>query len=150
MNILKAESRDLEEILILQKVCYRETGERYNDFDIPPLTQTLEELKDEYKSMDIIKAVADDRIIGSIRYNRNDGSCYIGRIIVHPQYQNMGVGTKLINSVYEYNNDIKRFELFTGSRDDKNLYLYKKHGFREFKSIKAGKDYSLIYLEKTI
>lgn len=110
----------------------------------------MEELIDESKGTVILKAVIDGKIVGSIRYFIENNSCHIGRVIVHKNYQNRGIGTQLLNEVYEQNNNVKRFELFTGSRDEKNLYLYKKHGFKEFKSINTGEDYSLIYLEKTV
>ena len=47
MNILIQPSlkSDLEEILKLQKECYRAEAEIYNDFTIPPLTQDLTSLQ---------------------------------------------------------------------------------------------------------
>jgi hypothetical protein len=40
-------------------------GERYNDFTLPPLTQTLEEIQADFQKMVFLKAVIDDKIIGS-------------------------------------------------------------------------------------
>lgn len=45
IEIIKARIEDLPEVLKLQKLCYKENALRYNDFKIPPLTQTLDELE---------------------------------------------------------------------------------------------------------
>ena len=47
MKILKAYVDDLPEILALQKSAYQENAIRYNDPNIPPLQQTLNELNIE-------------------------------------------------------------------------------------------------------
>ena len=48
MIIKRATIADAEEILSLQKLVYESEAEIYNDFTIPPLTQTLEEIKAEF------------------------------------------------------------------------------------------------------
>jgi hypothetical protein len=42
----------------------------------------------------------------------------------------------------------KRFELFTGDRSERNLYLYRKLGYRIFKTAKISDQTNIIYLEK--
>ena len=119
---------DLSELLSLQKLCYHENALRYNDFTIGPLTQTLPELELEFKEKLILKAVDDTKIVGTIRGFVRQGTCYIGRIAVHPQYQNKGLGTRLIEAIEKSFPQITRYELFTGDRDAKNLSLYQKLG----------------------
>lgn len=51
MKIKKAKLDDLRSILELQKLCYQENAKRYNDYKIPPLVQTIDELHDEFKKM---------------------------------------------------------------------------------------------------
>jgi GNAT superfamily N-acetyltransferase len=148
MKILKAQKEDLPEILALQKLCYYEHAVKYNDFNIPPLTQTLEEIETESGSCIILKAVEETKIVGSIRAFEKDGTCFIGRVIVHPDYQNLGIGRKLMSEIEMLFNGAARFELFTGFRDDKNLYFYNKLGYKPFKNVKVTEDLTLVYLEK--
>lgn len=54
----------------------------------------------------------DGKIIGSVRAFEKGETCYIGRLIVHADYQNQGFGTKLLNRIENIFNS-KRFELFT-------------------------------------
>ena len=88
VHIGTASESDLEEILTLQKLAYISEAEIYNDFSIPPLQQTLEEIRKEYNEKTFFKAVASGRIVGSVRANVADGICCIGKLIVHPDYQN--------------------------------------------------------------
>jgi len=152
MEIKKAIYEDLSEILNLQKLAYQSEAKLLNDFSIQPLTQTLIELQNEFnknKSGVILKLINEknNQIIGSVRANEENNRVYIGKLIVHPDYQNKGYGTKLLNTIETYFEN-KVFELFTSSKSEKNLHLYKKNGYKEFKREKSENNYEFVYLEK--
>ena len=48
MIITKATKEDLSEILQLQYLSYQSEAKLLNNFDIPPLKQTLQEVQNEY------------------------------------------------------------------------------------------------------
>jgi phosphoribosylanthranilate isomerase len=145
--IQKAEMDDLEEILVLQKLAYQSEAELNNDFTIPPLMQTLDEIRAEFGQALFLKVVQDEQIIGSVRAYEKDGTVYIGRLIVHPAYQNQGIGSRLMRAI-ESNFNCRRFELFTSQRSGRNLYLYVKLDYREFKQVALNEKVTLIFLEK--
>ncbi|HMK49838.1 MAG TPA: GNAT family N-acetyltransferase, partial [Thermodesulfovibrionales bacterium] len=95
MEILQATVADAEDILVIQKLAYQSEAELYGNYDIPPLKQTVEELRDQFKDHVILKAILDNRIIGTVRAYEENGTCYIGRLAVHPEFQNQGAGTAL-------------------------------------------------------
>lgn len=149
MIIKRAKVLDAEEILSLQKLAYKSEAELYNDFSIPPLIQTLDEIKDEFKNHVFLKAVENERIIGSVRALKiNNETSYIGRLIVHPDFQNQGIGTKLMEKIEDIFKDCGRFELITGHMSKKNIRLYEKLGYKKFKTEKLTKNLNLVYLEK--
>ncbi|MFB0561010.1 MAG: GNAT family N-acetyltransferase [Candidatus Lokiarchaeia archaeon] len=148
MEIKYAQIGDMPVILELQKLAYQSEAEIYNDFTIPPLTQTLEEIKNDFSHQTFIKAIINDKIIGSVRAYEKEGTCYIGRLIVHPDFQNQGIGTKLMNKIEAIFQDAKRYELFTGHKSKRNLYLYQKLGYKKFKTEKINENLKLVYLEK--
>lgn len=151
MIIQKADISDAPEILSLQKLAYQSEAQIYNNFTIPPLTQTLEEVQDKFKDHIFLKAVEDGRIIGSIRANAMDSeSVYIGRLIVHPDHQNQGTGTKLMDEIEECFADFKRFELITGHKSSKNISIYQKRGYNIFKREKYSDNLYLLYMEKIV
>ena len=116
---------DLSEILKLQKSCYLEEAVIYNDFEIPPLTQTIESIENDFEKESFFKIEIDHRIIASIRAHVEKETCKIGRLIVGKDFRNQGIGTKLIQAVESKFDSVKRFELFTGHKSEKNLFLYR-------------------------
>ena len=148
MKIKEAEFQDLHMILELQKLCYEENAKRYNDFSIPPMVQTLEQIQEEFKTNIILKVEDESKIIGSVRAYENDGVCYIGSLIVHPDYQNKGVGAKLMAEIERKFPTASKHELFTGYKDKKNLYFYGKLGYIFFKEEYVGDNVRIVFLEK--
>jgi len=124
--------KDAGEILALQKLAYQKEAARHNDFSTPPLHQTLSEIRAQFSEFIFLKATIVDSIIGSVRARLADDTCYIGRLIVHPNFQNQGTCKKLMIKIKAVQ-AAHRFELFTGYLSEKNLYLSQKLGYREFR-----------------
>ena len=139
---------DAEIILKLQKLAYMEEAIAYNSYDIPPLTQTLEETLEEFEAQTILKATCNGEIIGSARGYLEDGTCYVGKMMVEPGFQNRGIGGRLLRAIEEHFPEASRFELFTGYKSQRNLHLYKKHGYRIFKTVPINDTVNLSFLEK--
>jgi GNAT superfamily N-acetyltransferase len=78
----------------------------------------------------------------------NEETCFIGRLIVHPDFQNQGIGTRLLNEIEQTFSQAKRFELFTGNKSERNLYLYQKQGYKPFETEMITEDLRLVFLEK--
>lgn len=149
-RIVKAGPEDLEAILELQKDCYLSEAEIYNDYTIPALHQDLASLQKEYEHTTILKCVVDNEIAGSVRAYAEKDTVYIGRLIVGKDHQNKGYGSLLIRSVESEFGGYRRFELFTGHKSLKNLYLYNKLGYKEFRRERVNSNLTMVYLEKKI
>ncbi len=139
---------DAPRILELQKLAYQSEAEIYSDFSLSPLTQTLEELKQDFETKTFLKAVMNDKIIASVRAYVQADTCYIGRLIVHPLYQNLGIGQKLMTQIESYFGYVKRYELFTGHQSKRNIYFYKKGGYATFKTEQVTERRKRLYMEK--
>lgn len=141
---------DADEILALQKLAYQSEGEIYNDFSLSPLKQTLAELKNDFETKTFLKALMNDKIIGSVRAYVQADTCYIGRLMVHPLYQNLGIGKKLLREIESYFGYVKRYELFTGHQSKRNIYFYKKFGYTSFKTEQVSQRRQRLYMEKPV
>ncbi len=119
----------------------------YNDYQIPPLQQTLEHLQSEYQTHQILTATAEKRIVGSVRAHSDGGVCYIGRLIVHPEFQHQGIGSRLLQTIEEQISS-PIYELFTGSRSENNLKLYMRRGYKEARRTQVSPALELIFLQK--
>ncbi|MDR1336496.1 MAG: GNAT family N-acetyltransferase [Tannerella sp.] len=148
--MIVTDKKDLPPILELQKKAFHEVAVRHNDLKIQPVTQTLEQIEEEFDSgTAFFKFLFEGEIAGSVRAKMIDeATCFIGKLIVHPDLQNRGIGTKLMHEVEEYFKDkCSKFTLFTGEKNEHVLRLYSKSGYRITGSQNSGA-YSLIHMEK--
>lgn len=145
-----ASIEDAREILDLQKLAYTSEAEIIDDFTIPPLHQTIDQTLAEFSNQIFLKLEQDERILGSVRACLKKDTCHIGKLIVHPDHQNKGMGTQLLTAIENQFGQAERYELFTGQKSEKNLYIYRKNGYRVFKTQKMSEKLTLIFLEKLI
>ena len=145
--ISDAEEKDLQEILELQYLAYQSEAALFGTRDIPPLKQTLDEVREEYKNGLILKMTDEDgRIIGSVRAHENEGTLYIGKLMVYPGYRRKGYATRLLTEIESrYPDD--RYELFTSTRSLDNIRLYQKLGYRMFAHKRISDELEFVYME---
>lgn len=147
--ITPAQLADAPTILALQKLAYHSKAVLNDDFTIPPLTQTLPEIEADFQQQVYLKAVQGGTIVGAVRGYEKDGTCYIGRLIVHPDRQNRGIGTQLLKAIEAHFHTAQRYELFTSENSARNLYLYQKLGYHIFRTAQLSDRVRLVYLERS-
>lgn len=120
MTILPVTESDLPQILALQKAAFESEARLVENWDIPPLTQTLEELVEEWRVGVVLKALDGQTLAGTVRAHHAEGTAHIGRLAVLPQWQGRGYGSALMTAILSA---IKaaRYELFTSAKSDRNL-----------------------------
>lgn len=148
--ITEAAIADAQDILDLQKLAYQSEAEIYNDFSIAPLTQTLEELRDDFKNKVFLKSVMYGKIVGSVRAYMEEDTCHIGRLIVHPNYQNYGLGRKLMHKIEARFPQARRFEAFTGHKSRRNIYFHQRLGYKIFKRERVSELRDRVFMEKPL
>lgn len=149
IQILPAVLEDLAVILALQKECYLSEAELHNAYDIPPLTQTLDGITDDFnQGVLFLKGVVDGEIIASVRGSIEGDTAHIGRLMVKKEFQNRKYGQLLMQAIETSFNHAARYELFTGEKSVKNVLLYQKIGYSEFKRATIPNSHELVFLEK--
>lgn len=147
MKIEQACSSDAPQILALQRAAYVSEAELHDDFNIPPLTQSLSELEASFSDKTILKIVVDGNIVASGQAELRGDTCCIGRMAVWPELRGQGYGSKMLFSLENLFETATRIELFTGINSASNLAMYAKKGYREFKQEQLGAT-TVVYLEK--
>jgi ribosomal protein S18 acetylase RimI-like enzyme len=150
MEINTANIEDAEQILNLQKLAYQSEAAIYQDFGIPPLTQTIENMRGQFEDHTFLKAIDGKNIIGSVRAYSESVSCFIGRLIVHPEWQRKGIGTRLMNEIEVQFPKVLRYELFTGTKSESNIGLYKKLEYKTFKKEVVDESHSLFFWRRNV
>lgn len=146
--ICKATYDDLQEILQLQYLAYQTEAALFGNKEIPPLKQTLDEVVEEFNSGIILKMINENnRIIGSVRANELDGTVYIGKLMIHPDYRRKGFASRLMTEI-ENHFPNKRYELFTSTRSIDNIRLYTRLGYKIFDSKVIDNELEFVFMEK--
>jgi GNAT superfamily N-acetyltransferase len=127
--IFLAFQEDFPMILEIQKKAFLSEAEFYQNFNIQPLTQMLEEMLEECKEKVVLKAVIDEKIVGSIRANAYENGCWVNKLVVLPEYQRQGIGEKLLREIEFHFPNAEKFTLATGANSASNIRLYEKVGY---------------------
>lgn len=147
-TIEKAQKDDLKAILELQYLAYQSEAKLFNDQNIPPLKQTLEDIESEFEKGIVLKATDESgAIVGSVRAYGENGSAYIGKLMVQPQLQRQGIGSQLLSAIEKEYPD-HRYELFTSTRSIGNIRLYQRLGYRIFRQEAVTDELQFVYMEK--
>lgn len=133
VTISEAGGQDAEKILKLQYLCYQSEAELYGDYSIEPLTQSLDSIKAELTTGNVLVARLGDEVVASVRGTVDaDGTARIDKLIVHPRLQRHGLGGRLLDAIERRlgsGGTAKCFQLFSGHRSEQTLQLYRKHGY---------------------
>jgi ribosomal protein S18 acetylase RimI-like enzyme len=156
---------DAGEILTLQRAAYVTEAQAYDDLTMPPLTQTLDELRAELADPQVTAWGIRERgrLVACVRARQTAQAAAqaaapasaaepvaaeIGRLVVAPDRQGSGLGTALLLAVEAcLDDDVTVIRLFTGENSYANLRLYQRLGYNETRRTPAGR-YNLVHLAK--
>lgn len=143
---------DAGQVLTLQRAAFVQEALIYRAVDMPPLTQTLEELTAELQ--DNLGSVALDgpRIVGAARARIDGALLLIGRIAIAPDQQGRGIGSQLLAAVEQAGRDAgaAEAELFTGSLSEANIRLYEREGYHETERVPGDGGVDQVFLRKPL
>lgn len=122
--------RDAAGVLAVQRAAFAKEARLYQDWNLPALVQTLEEMRTDIRTMTVLAARVGGLCVGSVRARAGDGVCHIGRLVVAPPWWGRGIGSRLMEAIEACFPDAAAFSLFTGSRSHDNLRFYENRGYR--------------------
>ena len=138
---------DAGQVTVLQRACWVEEAITNKTLDIPPLTETVEDVVAWLDAIETLGLWLDGRLIGMIRGIRTGDTWEVGRIAVVPDLRGHHLGWWLMDQIEaRADTNCTRYELFTGAKSERNISLYERHGYRRMPQTRPG----LVYLEKPI
>ncbi|MBE1592883.1 ribosomal protein S18 acetylase RimI-like enzyme [Nonomuraea angiospora] len=146
MLIERATTADAGEILTVQRAAYVSEAQLYGDPYIPPLIESLEQVRKVIEGAVVLKALDAGRVIGAVRGQVSGTTCLVGRLVVAPDHQGRGIGTALLTALHEAVPEAEAFDLFTGHLSEANLKLYRRLGYRETSRERMDDHLTLIHL----
>nr|WP_312887994.1 GNAT family N-acetyltransferase [Nonomuraea rhodomycinica] len=148
MEIQRAEEADAGEILTVQRAAYVTEAQLYGDPFIPPLVESVEQVREAIRDGVVLKAVDGGRVVGSVRGRISGATCLVGRLVVAPDQQGRGLGTALLRALHEQVPEASAFDLFTGHLSEGNLRLYRRLGYRETRRERMDDHLTLVHLRR--
>jgi ribosomal protein S18 acetylase RimI-like enzyme len=138
------------EVLTVQRAAYVTEAQHYDAPRIPPLTETLDELRaDLMAGVLAIGAWTGTRLAGSVRGRIDGDRMEVARFSVAPDLQGQGIGGALLAAVEEAApHEVRVFWLITGAESEDNLRLYRRAGYEVVADTTDAVGVALVVLEK--
>ncbi|WP_194396730.1 GNAT family N-acetyltransferase [Microbacterium atlanticum] len=143
---------DAGEVMTLQRAAFVQEALIYGTPDMPPLTQTLEEVESELHENLGCVALDGSRMVGVVRARLDGSLLLVGRLAIAPDRAGEGIGTTLLAAVERRGAEAgaTEAELFTGSLSEANLRLYEREGYVESERVRGDDGIEQVFLRKTL
>jgi GNAT superfamily N-acetyltransferase len=121
------------EVLTVQRAAFVAEARLYGTTEIPPLVETLDEIRRELGATIMMGALLAGRLVGVIRLTVEGPIGWISRVAVAPDQQGKGIGSDLLGAVEAAAPpQVRRFQLAAGNKSSTNVAMYERRGYREF------------------
>jgi GNAT superfamily N-acetyltransferase len=147
-TIVPARVDDAPAILALQKLAFEAEAHACQTWDIPPLQETVEGIREHITMATVLKAMDGERMIGAIRGIVTGATCLIRVLMVAPQAQGRGVGARLLQAIEAAHPQAGRFELTTNMVMVGNVRFYLRHGYDIVEQVQHSPTIRLAFMRK--
>jgi tRNA (guanine37-N1)-methyltransferase len=120
------------EVLTVQRAAFLTEARMYGTVEIPPLAETLAQLRRELEMNTTIGAFLVQRLVGTARLTLDGPIGWISRVAVAPDMQGQGIGSGLLEAVEAIAPlHVRSFQLGAGAMSVANIAMYERRGYRE-------------------
>ena len=148
LTIVAARLDDAPAILAMQRVAFEPEARACQAWDIPPLQETVEGLREHIRMATVLKAVEGERLLGAIRGIVTGATCLIRVLAVAPEAQGRGLGARLLRAIEDAHPQVGRFELTTNMIMVGNVRFYLRHGYEVVEQVQHAPTIRLAFMRK--
>ena len=127
--IVPATLDDAQAMLALQRIAFEPEALAEQTREIPPLQETVDDIRAHIRGATVLKAMDGDRLLGSVRGIVTASTCLIRILVVAPHAQGRGIGAMLLEAIEYAHPRVERFELTTNMAMAGNLRFYLRRGY---------------------
>ncbi len=124
-----SDSTVARDVLALQRRAYRIEADLIGSDGIPPLTESLDELRRSGETF--LGAFVDGVLAGVVSWKRDGDTLDIHRLAVDPAYFRRGIGAGLVRRAEAAEPAALRVIVQTGAANEPAKTLYRREGFAE-------------------
>lgn len=135
----------------MQRAAYVTEAQRYAAPGIPPLVESLDELRADLVGPGVVAVAAwlGPRLVGSVRGRPDGARMEVARFAVAPDLQGRGIGRALLDAVHAAAPPaVSTCWLITGARSEGNLHLYAAAGYRVVSALTDAVGVDLVRMER--
>lgn len=147
-TIVPADPADAPAILALQRIAFEPEARACQVWEIPPLQETEDGIREHIRMATVLKAMDGDRLVGAIRGIVNSGACLIRVLVVSPEHQGRGLGARLLTAIEDAHRQVERFELTTNMIMVGNVRFYLRNGYEVVEQIQHAPTIRLAFMRK--
>ena len=146
--IVAAQLEDAPALLALQRIAFEPEARACQEWDIPPLQETLDGVREHIRMASVLKAIDGDRLLGAIRGIVSGDTCLIRVLAVAPEAQGRGLGARLLQAIEDAHPQVARFELTTNMIMVGNVRFYLRHGYEVVEQMQHSAAIRLAFMRK--
>lgn len=128
-HVVPATKSDAGEILTLQRACWVQEAVANHTLSLPALRESLDDVLASIAYWDTFVVRDAGRLVGSVRGRVVDAEYEIGRLMVAPDRQGLGLGRLLLGYILGTGPAGTPFVLSTGALSVDNQRMYRAAGF---------------------
>lgn len=153
VKLIPAKAEDAERIHQLKREAFLPLYEKYRDDATSPAKEKLDkvilQLQDEKTAYYFISV--GEQQIGAVRVVERESAVFsISPIFILPQYQDKGIGSIVINKLFQSYKSAVAWKLSTILQEERNCHFYEKLGFRKTgEKTEVQENMTIIGYEKT-
>ncbi len=147
-SIVAARLDDAPALLAMQKLAFEPEARACQEWEIPPLRETVEDVREHIRTATVLKAVDGDSLLGAIRGIVTGDSCLIRVLVVAPEAQGRGLGTRLLRAIEDAHPQVGCFDLTTNMIMAGNVRFYLRHGYELVEQVQHSEKIRLAFMRK--
>jgi len=135
-------------VLHIQRRSYRVEAQLIGSETIPPLSETVEDLR--ACGENFLGAFVDDQLAGIVSWKFDGVTIDIHRLAVDPPFFRRGVGVALVRAVLSVESVARRAIVQTGAANDPATALYRGEGFVQVDEREVGDGVRVALFERQL
>jgi GNAT superfamily N-acetyltransferase len=137
------------EVLTVQRAAFVAEARLHGTTEIPPLVETLDEVRRELAETITLGALLAGRLLGAVRLSVDGPVGWISRVAVAPDQQGKGIGSGLLAAIEAAAPpQVRRFQLTAGKKSHANVAMYERRGYREISCMVDSAGVELVVMGK--